>query len=172
MTGTGWCYNANGDVEHFKHGVIDTTGMEGFNRIQHILQQIHANTNIYDPIDLFTAKTTLVVIEDFSFASKGASLFQIAGLGYIFRYELWQVGVNFLLVPPPVLKKFATGMGNADKNIILKEIYKRWKEDINDDNAGDAYVLTRIGRAVIGWDTELTSYQKDVVNKVKELNKW
>lgn len=158
LTGTGWCVNTQSDLQM---GLIDTDKMTGLERMKHILVEINSKLGKED-------EKVLIIMEDFSFASKGASLFQIAGLGYLVRYHLWEQSIPFILVPPTVLKKFVTGVGNSDKNVMLKEIYKRWGADINDDNIGDAYGLTRIGRALVGWDTALVGFQKDAL---AQLNK-
>lgn len=49
-----------------------------------------------------------------------------------------------LKVPPMTLKKFAAGKGNAKKQEMLLQIYKRWGVEFNDDNAADAYALARL----------------------------
>ena len=49
-----------------------------------------------------------------------------------------------LKVPPMTLKKFAAGKGNAKKQEMLMQIYKRWGIEFNDDNAADAYALGRL----------------------------
>lgn len=167
LTGTGWVLD---DALTLQTGLVDTDKLEGLERIQEIYIKVEELVDSY-PKDQ-VPNQTLIVIEDFSFASKGASLFQIAGLGYIIRYYLWDRGLKFVLVPPTVLKKFCTGVGNSDKNVILKEIYKRWGADINDDNIGDAYVLSRIGRALAGWDKpeDLTSFQKDALKQLEKSN--
>jgi Holliday junction resolvasome RuvABC endonuclease subunit len=46
--------------------------------------------------------------------SKGR-VFHIAENTGILKYRLWKYGVDFEAVPPTVIKKFATGKGNADK---------------------------------------------------------
>jgi crossover junction endodeoxyribonuclease RuvC len=141
-------------------GLIDTDKMEGLARIDFILQSIE------DLIGDMPQKQILVVIEDFSFASKGASLFQIAGLGYIVRHWLWKNQIDFILVPPTVLKKFVTGAGNSDKSVMLMKILKNWDVEILDDNIGDAYGLSRIGRAILEWDTDLLAFQKDAIKQL------
>ena len=42
------------------------------------------------------------------------------------------------------LKKYATGKGNAKKQEMLMQIYKRWGVEFNDDNAADSYALARL----------------------------
>jgi Holliday junction resolvasome RuvABC endonuclease subunit len=49
-----------------------------------------------------------------------------------------------LKVPPMTLKKFAAGKGNAKKQEMLLQIYKRWGIEFNDDNAADSYALARL----------------------------
>ena len=42
------------------------------------------------------------------------------------------------------LKKYASGKGNAKKQEMLLQIYKRWGVEFNDDNAADSYALARL----------------------------
>jgi Holliday junction resolvasome RuvABC endonuclease subunit len=49
-----------------------------------------------------------------------------------------------LKVPPMTLKKYAAGKGNAKKQEMLLQIYKRWGVEFNDDNAADSYALARL----------------------------
>lgn len=166
LTGTGWVLDDNLTLTS---GLIDTDKMEGLDRMDHILKNI---MNLIVHPNGWLSSDFLVVVEDFSFASKGASLFQIAGLGYLIRHWLWTEEIPYKLVAPTMLKKFASGTGNCDKNVILKEIYKRWGADINDDNIGDAYVLSRIGRAQAGWDeaNTLTAFQAAVMLQLEKSN--
>ncbi len=55
-----------------------------------------------------------IFIEDYSYGSKG-KVFNLAENAGLLKYKMWDVGYRFELVPPTVLKKFATGKGNADK---------------------------------------------------------
>ena len=49
-----------------------------------------------------------------------------------------------LQIPPMTLKKYAAGKGNAKKQEMLLQIYKRWGIEFNDDNAADSYALARL----------------------------
>lgn len=55
-----------------------------------------------------------IMIEDYSFGSKGR-VFHIAENCGILKYILYKNGYSFSTVAPTVVKKFATGKGNADK---------------------------------------------------------
>lgn len=49
-----------------------------------------------------------------------------------------------LQVPPATLKKYVTGKGTGQKNLMLMETYKKWNVTFTDDNAADSYGLARI----------------------------
>jgi crossover junction endodeoxyribonuclease RuvC len=52
------------------------------------------------------------------------------------------------MVPPMTLKKYAAGKGNAKKQEMLLQIYKRWGIEFNDDNAADSYALARLAAGI------------------------
>jgi hypothetical protein len=82
-----------------------------------------------------------------------------------------------VLVAPQQLKKFASGNGNTKKEMLPKEIFKRWGVDFDDMNIAEAYVLARIAHAVDterGWASpeNLTQFQKDVVTALDGRTEW
>lgn len=74
----------------------------------------------YDKISSFFIERIMgenidhVFMEGYSMGSKG-KVFHIAENTGVFKYRLWKYGKSCELVPPTVIKKFATGKGNADK---------------------------------------------------------
>jgi Holliday junction resolvasome RuvABC endonuclease subunit len=62
----------------------------------------------------FDKETTYIMIEDYSFGSKG-KVFNLAENCGLLKYMLYKNGYKFFTVPPTVVKKFATGKGNATK---------------------------------------------------------
>jgi hypothetical protein len=77
-----------------------------------------------------------------------------------------------VLVAPQQLKKFATGNGNTKKELLPKEILKRWDVDFNDMNIAEAYVLARLAHAVEANPEGLTQFQKDVVSALDGRTEW
>lgn len=69
-----------------------------------------------------------------------------------------------LKVPPMTLKKFAAGKGNAKKQEMLLQIYKRWGIEFNDDNAADSYALARL---VSGHS--INDVEKAIIEQMKDL---
>jgi len=94
----------------------------------------------YDKISSFFIDRVLdnnvqyVYIEDYSMGSKG-KVFNIAENTGILKYRLWNLQVPVECVPPTVIKKFATGKGNADKE-RMQEVFEsensiRLKAELN-----------------------------------------
>ncbi len=111
----------------------------------------------------------IVVIEGLAFMARNTTaLVQLAGMNYIIRLILESANIPFAIVAPTSLKKFITGKGVGDKNIILMEIYKRYGHTFLDDNEADAFGLAMIGLALKdSHSKELTQPQKEVVTLVK-----
>jgi Holliday junction resolvasome RuvABC endonuclease subunit len=69
-----------------------------------------------------------------------------------------------LQIPPMTLKKYAAGKGNAKKQEMLMQIFKRWGIEFNDDNAADSYALARLASGAA-----LGAIEIAIVEQVKDL---
>ncbi len=98
----------------------------------------------------------MVYIEGYSFGSKGQGLFQIAENCGILKYRLQEENIPYDTVVPSVVKKGATGKGNADKDMMLNAFIKETKIDLkkifDTDKAGnplsdiaDSYFIKKVG---------------------------
>lgn len=70
-----------------------------------------------------------VYIEDYSYGSTGR-VFNIAENLGLLKHKLWTFKINFSTVPPTVIKKFATGKGNADKAKMEEAFISETKTDV------------------------------------------
>lgn len=123
---------------------------------------------IRQTVGLCAQEETRVLIEGYAFSAHMAYSRAIAELGGIVRYHLRELGQRPIEVAPTSLKKFIAGKGNAEKNTIVKEVYKRWGVDLSSDNLADAFGLAKIGQY---WDAEpqwLTDFQIEVLETVKK----
>ena len=77
-----------------------------------------------------------------------------------------------VLVAPQQLKKFTAGNGNTKKEMLPKEILKRWGVDFDDMNIAEAYALARIAHAVEARPEGLTQFQRDVVAALDGRTEW
>lgn len=76
-------------------------------------QRYHQISNwVLDVVNLYPI--TDVFIEGYAFNAVGR-VFQIAENTGVLKYRLSQYGINSITVPPTVVKKYATGKGNANK---------------------------------------------------------
>lgn len=113
-----------------------------------------------------------IVMEDYAAGAIGKTNEIAECTGILKWYLIKKVGIlpkNLILCSPQHLKMFVCSKGNAHKNLVIKEVFKKWNFDTNDDNKADAFVLWRISRALDGLD-KITSYQVDIIDRIKKYN--
>lgn len=110
------------------------------NNINNIVLEIEKIIKKYKPDQ--------VKIEGISFGSTGsAALIDLSGLNYMIRKMLIDNGVSFVIISPSQNKKFATGNGSAEKDVMI-DAWKRLDKNIQDitevkiDDLADAYFLS------------------------------
>ena len=97
-----------------------------------------------------------IFIEGYSFGSKGQGLFQIAENCGILKYRLMGTQIPYDTIVPSVIKKGATGKGNADKDKMYEAFVKETKVDLkklfDTDKVGnpisdiaDSYFIQKVG---------------------------
>ena len=97
-----------------------------------------------------------VFIEGYSFGSKGQGLFQIAENCGILKYRLQEEQIPYATVVPSVVKKGATGKGNADKDMMYEAFVKETNMDLKKlfdtekvgnpiSDIADSYFIQKVG---------------------------
>lgn len=105
----------------------------------------------------------LVVLEGYAYAMANQA-HQIGELGGVIRVMLTEAEIKWIEVNPSLVKKFATGRGNAKKEEIAVAIYKKWGQEFSSNDEADAFVLATIGQALVRCHFDnLTAFQKDVI---------
>lgn len=97
-----------------------------------------------------------LVIEGYSYGSKGRSVVDMGENGGILRWKLWNNKISYSEVAPSELKKMATGKGNANKEKMYFHFLEETDRDLivelqkNGDKVGnpvsdivDAYYLMK-----------------------------
>lgn len=139
------------DLTIEKQLLISSPNLKGIHederRMKDILNKLSFISN-YGRFDEKEKNKCIITIEDISFGSRGQGSDQLAGLNYAIRLFLMDRDFDFYTVSPSKLKKFVTGVGNCKKNLMLKEVYKKWHVDYSDDNLCDAYSLARYSQSV------------------------
>lgn len=106
-------------------------------------------------------KIKLAVVEDYSYNSKQGR--EAAGeLGGVIRRYLWLRKIPFIPIAPTTLKAF---VGAKDKSLIVKEVYKQYKVDADNDDEADACVLVKVGEMLYNVLPEFNGVKKKDVSQ-------
>jgi crossover junction endodeoxyribonuclease RuvC len=105
---------------------------------------------------LIPADTDLVVVEAPSLGqSRQAGEHLRAGLWWQLAIALHVNGHQVVEVPPALLKKYATGRGNAAKDEVLAAVVRRYPQvNVNGNDISDALVLAAMGARSLGQPIE------------------
>lgn len=110
---------------------------------------------IYDNIQGRKSYKLCIVQEGISYgsSSRTKSVFDLAGLNYMIRNEfIEKENILFFIVPPTHIKKFATGIGNCKKELII-DLFKNVKSELAEkipkvDDIADAYYMSSFARQI------------------------
>jgi len=141
--------NMSKNIIGFEHQEYDTP-IKRFSQISDwVIRKIHTlEYNINNSMKVF--------IEGYSFGSKGQAVFQIAENCGILKYRLQELNISYDTVVPSVVKKGATGKGNADKDMMYESFVKETginlKKIFDTDKVGnpvsdiaDSYFIQKVG---------------------------
>lgn len=163
LTGTAGCVLApDGDtIVHVE--TVATDKLRGIPRLLEIERHVADWLERYKPHAVF--------IEGYGFGARGRAVFNLGELGGILRRLLFISAVPYYDVPPTTLKKFITGKGNSNKNILLEQTFRRYgigSETLTDDNQVDAFGLAKIGHAAVSYTDGLAKYQLEALKGIGE----
>lgn len=166
LTGTAVCALDAADSEIVALLTYKLPDIKGIKRLSLLAKYLNNTLKQFEPIEIF--------IEGYSFMSKGRSIFNLGELGGVFRLLLAQRWNGYYEVPPTSLKKFITGKGNAKKQIMLEQTFRKYglgSETLKDDNQVDAYGLARFGSAFLQWSKggdNFAKYEIEALKGIKE----
>jgi Holliday junction resolvasome RuvABC endonuclease subunit len=114
-----------------------------------------------------TSGVNWAAMEGISFGSHGR-IAELGALAYMIREMFIKEAINFMVVPPTVVKQYWTGKGNAGKDMMIARAVqmnldipsKKYKGGVilPDDNCVDAYALT--------------CFLRDYVQKINGIDKF
>jgi crossover junction endodeoxyribonuclease RuvC len=170
LTATGLCVLSS-DVSDWN--ISETVGepTRGANVYARLGRYIRICDRVRDSIGALLGQTSMVVIEGYSFASRNSQAHTAGEFGGLLRYTaILQYGQQLVEVTPSQLKKYATGKGNATKDKVAVGVFKRWGFEGANDNETDAFVLAKIGAALLGWEEPTNEAQRAVLATVRAAN--
>lgn len=153
LLSTGVCYTGHTEV-------IKTSPILGMERLVLILREISERMDG----DL----TTHACIEGY-YITPGRMMNTIgmAELGGAIKLLCRSRGLPTIVVPPATLKKYITGKGNADKQMVMQAVKKRWGKSFTSNDMADAYGLFMFGTE---WLADKVGVRRGASNKVSLLN--
>lgn len=104
---------------------------------------------IIDIIQHNVKGNTRVIMEGISYGSSQhtKSIYDLAGLNYLIRYFILNIdNVELMICPPQEIKKFASGKGNSQKDILTEAfliLYSQFSEVKKIDDIVDAYFMCK-----------------------------
>ena len=146
LCNTGFCvFKSNDKSEILLTGSLTSKnkGIERLIELRNSLSKILDN-NIPD----------ICVIEGYSFGSRGSRVFDIGELCGLYKITLFEKEIDFLIVPPKKLKKFATGNGNANKEKMAVLAFKKHNIEFENNDECDAFWLAKFGEAYLNKELE------------------
>lgn len=156
--------------------VVDTEG--GKPRIVEALKITSKNSGWHRCSDLAVSvmevyrryRPDVICIEGYAHGAKFSQqvLFEV---GSIIRYFLWQEDIKYYDVAPTSLKKFVTGKGVATKDTIIKEVFKRFSYDTDDNDIADSVGLAFLAAAISGANTGLPKNHLEALTAVLKVDK-
>ena len=110
------------------------TKLKDEDRIFYIADQI---------VELLPTDTTLLIIEGLAYGTQTGKAMERAGLWWFVKLLFYGQGVPTAICPPTVLKKYATGKGNSDKDTVMLEVAKRYGDifKITNNNEADSVAM-------------------------------
>lgn len=130
--------------------------MRGMQRLEYIKSKVSYRVGNCDPV--------VICIEDYAMGIRVGQTFSIGELGGVIKLYLYGVHKDPVLVSPTKLKKFVTGKGVADKDIMMMYVFKNFGFEAPDNNQADAYGLAKMAQILDTEDyTGLTKLQIEAV---------
>lgn len=135
-TTTGWAYNnpsLNGGIWSLKPKRGSSEGMK----------QIKLRSMLQDFLN--TVKTIDLIVYEKPAGRFMTGVISVAELVSVVKVFCEDNGIDYTSYRPTEVKKWATGKGNSNKQIMLDEAKKRWENiDIIDDNMADAMLMLQM----------------------------
>lgn len=111
----------------------------------------HRLMRVREDILCWTRDADLIVIEQPAYSRTAGHMHDRSGLWWLTVHALYAMGRPVAEVSPTSRARYATGKGNASKDLVLASVVRRFPDfDVNDNNTADALILTAMGHDAFG----------------------
>lgn len=143
LTSTGVGIFNDGQTEGY---LIKPRALRGPARLRYLRDCLTSMLNVNDPY--------AIMIEGYSFGSKGQGTIDRAEWGGVVRLMLADRGIPTSIVAPQQLKKFISGAGNTEKAAIPLHLFKRFGVHYEQNDMADA-----VGAAILNAANHLPQFE-------------
>jgi len=131
LTETGFCIIEKGKI--IEQGIIKPK-TSGVKRLQEIRNKLLTIIDKYKP--------TIIALEDYAYGTRNSrATFSMGELGGVLKLAFLDKNQNYCIIQPALLKKYVCGKGNAKKEQMLLQAYKKFGIEFQNNNLCDAYCL-------------------------------
>lgn len=95
--------------------------------------------------------TDIIFIEGYAYGSGlgGSRNIDLGELGGVLRVMFYEKGIPYVEIIPQHIKKFVTGKGNANKEMMMKISKEKYGIDFKNNDECDAYGMYLLGKEMV-----------------------
>lgn len=112
------------------------------------------------------SRPALILIEEYAYSKNMGGQMYLGEFGGILRWNLIDITPHVIEVTASCLKKFATGKGNAPKDVVMAHVAKNTGRIFNSNDEADAFVLYEMALCITGRQKPRNEAQREAVAKV------
>lgn len=113
----------------------------------------------------YLSSVAYAAFEGYSYGSVSQH-FSLGEMGGVLRLAVWKAEIPYVEVAPASLKKFATGVAHAPKDMMIAAAKKAGAKP-EDDNQADAYFLACVARNMLQLRMPLMRASIEVLHQLK-----
>lgn len=155
LTSTGWAkWHSGTDI---RYGTLKSGSRRGVERL----------VWIRDEVLRLASNAALVIIEGYAYA-RANQAHQIGELGGVLRVALDELNENVVVVSPMARAKYATGKGNAKKELVLVSAVRRLDYSGSSNDEADALWILQmaLGHYGLPGAVEVPAAHQEALKKV------
>ena len=108
----------------------------------------------------------LILIEEYAYSKNMGGQMYLGEFGGILRWNLIDVTPHVVEVTASCLKKFATGKGNAPKDVVMAHLAKNYGQVFANNDEADSFALYQMALCITGRQKPRNEPQREAVAKV------
>jgi len=161
LTSTGVCYGTDQDD-------FAVTCCNSKPRGKTVLDRVKRYEGLVEDVIRIVAavKPAMIFIEEYAYSKNMGGQMYLGEFGGILRWNLIDYTPHVYEVTASALKKFATGKGNAPKDVVMAHLAKRYGRLFQNNDEADSFVLYQMALVASGRIEADNQSQRDSVSKV------